>query len=213
MGVRPAGSIAKSALDKSAEVFEEMYPDTAEQLKNGSYVDDLGVVEETMEALRQRTQEADEILDHAGIKVHKWIYSRESAGSIELGNYTDKLMADETELEKVLGIKWNAEKDVFRFHVTINLNLLKRKERTGLPLSRLMLLHSPPDMLTRRIYYSQVQALFDPMGFLAPVLLTGRLLLRKTWEDPCDRLGWDDNLPQVLREEIVQFFINLYELE
>ena len=33
MGVKPAGSIAKAALDKSAEVFKTMYPDTAEQLK------------------------------------------------------------------------------------------------------------------------------------------------------------------------------------
>ena len=52
MGVKPAGSIAKEALDKSAALYEEIYPDTAEQLKNGSYVDDLGVVEESDEALK-----------------------------------------------------------------------------------------------------------------------------------------------------------------
>ena len=150
MGVKPAGSIAKSALDKSAKVFEKMYPDTAKQLKDGSYVDDLGVMEETMEALKQRTKEADEILDHAGMKVHKWIYSGESAGSIEMGNLTDKLMADEIELEKVLGINWNAERDVFRFIVSINLNPLKKKERTGPPLTKEMLIHSPPAILTRR---------------------------------------------------------------
>ena len=119
-------------------------------------------------------------------------------------------MADKIELEKVLGINWNAEKDVFQFIVLINLNPLRKKERTGPPLMKEMLIHSPPAVLTRRQYYSQIQALFDPTEFLAPVLLTWKVLLRKTWEDPCDKLGSDDNLPQGLREEILQFFIELY---
>ena len=80
-------------------------------------------------------------------------------------------MADEIELEKVLGIKWDQQNDAFRFNVSINLNPLKKKERTGPPLTRKMLLDSPPAVQTRRQYYSQVQALFDPTGFLAPVLL------------------------------------------
>ena len=71
-----------------------------------------------------------------------------SAGSVEMVNYTDKLMADEIELEKVLGIKWDAEKDVFRFIVSSNLNPLKKKERTGPPLTRSMLLDSPLSVLT-----------------------------------------------------------------
>ena len=37
--------------------------------------------------------------------------------------------------------------------------------------------------------------------------------MRKTWEDPCDKLGWDDDLPNALKEEIIQFFIELYKLE
>ena len=174
MGIKPTGSIAKEAMDKSADLFEETYPNTAEQLKNGSYVDDLGVVEESREELRERTREADEILEHAGMKVHKWIYSGEDADSVELGNITNKLMANELELEKVLGLKLNPWKDVFWFTVTINLNPLRKKERTGPPLTKQMLLDSPPDVLTRRQYYSQVQVLFDPTGFLTPVLLHGK---------------------------------------
>ncbi len=69
------------------------------------------------------------------MKVHKWIYSGEDADSLELGNITNKLMADELELEKVLGLKLNPQKDVFRFTVTINLNPLRKKERTGPPLT------------------------------------------------------------------------------
>merc|ERR1712237_82316 len=129
MGIKPACSIAKEAMDKSAELFEDVYPNTAEQLKTGSYVDDLGVVDESDEALKERTQEADEILKHVGMKVPKWLYSGEEADSVELGNITNKLMADEAELDKVLGLSWDSRKDVFRFSVKINLNPLRKKER------------------------------------------------------------------------------------
>ena len=159
MGIKPAGSIAKEAMDKSTDLFEEEYPNTAEQLKNGSYVDDLGVVEESRKSLKERTREADEILDHAGMKVHRWIYSgEEDADDVKLGNITEKLMTNEEELEKVLGIKWAPRKDVFRFKVSINLNPIKRKERTGPALTKQMLLDTPPDVLTRHQYYSQIQA-------------------------------------------------------
>ena len=63
------------------------------------------MVKENGVELRERTKEADVILDHAGMKVHKWIYSGEDADSVELGNITNKLMADKLELEKVLGLK------------------------------------------------------------------------------------------------------------
>ena len=38
-------------------------------------------------------------------------------------------------------------------------------------------------------------------------------MLRKAWEPPCDKLGWDDGLPEDLVVEIKDFFLDLYELE
>ena len=68
-------------------------------------MDDLAAVEESMPALKERTAKADKILEHAGMEVHKWIYSKEEGETVELGNMTGKLASDEVELEKVLGIK------------------------------------------------------------------------------------------------------------
>ena len=72
---------------------------------------------------------------------------------------------------------------------------------------------NPPVNITRRQYYSQVQSLFDPIGFLAPVLLTAKILLRRTWEDGCEKLAWDDPLPLALVKDIIHFFIELFALE
>ena len=71
MGVKPGSSIAKTALDKSADTFIKIYPSMAQQLKDGSYVDDLGVTAEQLPSLKESTKEADEILGHAGMSVHK----------------------------------------------------------------------------------------------------------------------------------------------
>ena len=146
MGIKPAGSIAKTALDLSADKFKEIYPATSQQLKDSSYVDDLGVTDKQLDSLKERTNEAVKILADAGMKVHKWIYSREDmeTDSVEWGN----LAEDEIELERVLGIKWNPGREVFKFVVSINLHPIKKKARSGPPLTKEELMMSPPAVIT-----------------------------------------------------------------
>ena len=48
-------------------------------------------------------------------------------------------------------------------------------------------------MLTRRLLLSDVSRIFDPVGFLCPVLLESKILMRESW---CGKvLGWDDPVP------------------
>ena len=115
--------------------------------------------------------------------------------------------------ERMLGVLWEPQSDTFRFSVRINLSPLKNKTRVGPDLSREDLATRPPQIISRRQYYSQVQSLFDPIGLLSPVLLKAKLILRKTWEGDCSKLRWDDPLPEVLVREIVDFFLELFELE
>ena len=72
IGVKPAGCIATLALYKSADHFQEKYPATRRQLKDNSYVDDLGLTGKNRSELKKRTQEADEILAHANMKIRSW---------------------------------------------------------------------------------------------------------------------------------------------
>ena len=95
----------------------------------------------------------------------------------------------------------------------INLNPIKQKVRQGEDISKEELKINPPTVLTRRQLYWIIKALFDLLGLLAPVLLKANLLLRKPWEGECQKLGWDDALPEWLVKEMTAFFIELYELE
>ena len=75
IGVKLAGAIATLSLRKSEDMFVHMYPDTVQQLKNDSYVNDLGLTAASKEKLRERTSEADTVLKYANMKVKKWNYS------------------------------------------------------------------------------------------------------------------------------------------
>ena len=213
IGIKPAGAIATLALQNSCEKFKDAYPVTAEQLVKKSYVDDLGVTAQGKDELLARTQEADEILKHAGMAVKKWICSGSDEELVLVGESSDATLADNGEVERMLGVLWDSGLDVFKFTVRINLSPLKKKSRLGPDLSRKDLLENPPEVITRRQFYSQIQSLFDPLGLLAPLILKAKILLRKTWEEECQKLHWDDALPAGLVSEMVDFFAGLFDLE
>ena len=49
--MKPAGAIATLALRKSADMHGHLFPDTVRQLKEDSYVDDLGMTAVSKEEL------------------------------------------------------------------------------------------------------------------------------------------------------------------
>ena len=199
IGVKPAGAIATLALQKSADIFSEVFPETSIQLKKKSYVDDLGLTGKNAEALIKRTLEADQILNHANMRVKKWVFSGDGVDSIvRVGESPNSLLSESREEECMLGIIWEPHEDVIKFVVRINLTPLKNKSRTGADLTRQELLENPLKSITRRQFYSQVQSLFDPIGLLSPVLLKAKTLLIRMWEGSCASLGWDNALPEDL---------------
>ena len=176
IGVKPAGCIATLAFYGSADHFKEQFPVTSDQLKKNSYVDDIGLTGRTREEIQCRTEEADTILAHAGMRVKQWVFSGDVADNMELGDIVENLPLEDSSTKRLLGVIWDPNMDVFRFSVRINLSPLKKKMRTGCDLSKQDLVQNPPKVISRRQYYSQVQSLFDPLGFLSLVLLTAKIL-------------------------------------
>ena len=100
------------------------------------------------------------------------------------------LNSDALPVERALGVHWCVETDTFQFRIT---------------------LQDKP--LTRRGFLSTVRSVYDPLGFLAPVLLTGRQILQSLYRDKSD---WDDPVPDPLRqiwENMEKQFMLLREVE
>ena len=77
--------------------------------------------------------------------------------------------------QRSLGLTWDIVTDTFNFQVSDN---------------------DKPN--TRRGVLSTVNSLYDPLGFAAPVIIHGRLLLR---ELSVDSIEWDSPLPENKRME------------
>ena len=72
-------------------------------------------------------------------------------------------------IEKVLGVQWQVSSDTFSFNINI-------RDRPA----------------TRRGLLSFISAVYDPLGFVAPFILTAKMIL----QDLCKKkLNWDDRIP------------------
>ena len=115
------------------------------------------------------------LLQRGGFRLTKWISSsREVLESIPLGERAQEikkldLQTDELPIESALGVQCRIESDTCGFNVN-----LKPK---------------PP---TRRGILSVVGSVFDPFGFVAPVVLTAKKILQDLSQL---KLGWDDEVP------------------
>ena len=78
---------------------------------------------------------------------------------------------------KVLGVRWSPETDEFQFDGTEV---------------------SEDIVVTKRVVLSVLARTFDPLGFIAPVIMSGKILFQQLW-----KLGieWDEEIPQELQWE------------
>ena len=102
IGVKPAGAIATVALGKSTEIFSDKYPVTSQQLREKSYVDDIGLTAKSKSALRKRILEADEILGHANMRIKKWVCSGDSSEKISIGDASESAGFEDSGVERML---------------------------------------------------------------------------------------------------------------
>lgn len=51
--------------------------------------------------------------------------------------------------------------------------------------------------------------LFDPIGLIAPILVKAKILMKKVWSI---EVGWDDILPQDLRQEWIEYIHELRDV-
>ncbi|XP_051864316.1 uncharacterized protein LOC127566332 [Drosophila albomicans] len=101
----------------------------------------------------------------------------------------DFLEIDEASVAKTLGIRWRATSDEF-FFVTAEMV-------------------SKPSFSKREVL-SQIAKLFDPAGWLAPVVIWAKIFMQEIWKQ---EIGWDDSLPADLTEQWTSFLRNYSSLQ
>lgn len=157
------------------------------------YVDDALKSFDTEEQAISVLKRAQKMLAASNLRLHKVASNRPAV--IEAFPPEDRskdiedldLFADDPPLQRSLGLSWNICTDIFTFQIV-----------------------NDDKPLTRRGVLSIVNSLYDPLGFVAPVSVHGRLILRELTFQAED---WDTPLPKDMEIEWTRWRESLRDLQ
>ena len=193
-GAKSSPGCANFGLKMAADSGEEEFGKApADFVRNDFYVDDGLTSVATVEEGRKLVQNVQNLCAKSGLHLHKFVSNRievlEAVPEIDRSTevrHRDLLKGTEI-IERTLGIEWSISNDSFQFKVTL-------KDR-------------PP---SRRGILASVSSVYDPLGFLAPVILKGKIILQETCKQG---LNWDAPLPTAIINHWESWKGDLMELE
>lgn len=168
-GLACAPFLAIRVLRQLADDEKDRHPLGAETLHNDVYMDDVLTGASTLEAASHLRAEVDELCTAGGFPLRKWAANhaallRDVPSEHQIRLATDAWLPSAD--HSVLGLRWCPSTDDFALTVR------------G-PLS------GPP---TKRAILSQTARLFDPLGWIAPIVIRAKLIIQATW---IQHLEWD----------------------
>ena len=158
-GDKPAPAMAQIDLQKTAEEGETVNPDAARTFKDNTYMDDILHSVKTTEVAKKLTTDIDHIFKNGGFNVKGW-QSNTNLCKSKPDKSEIKVPQDRTEA-KVLGIVWNSSED----------NLKYKVENEAIRFCTAD--------LTKRKILSQIARVYDPIGFVAPLLTRAKISLQE----------------------------------
>ncbi|XP_050951513.1 uncharacterized protein LOC127154148 [Labeo rohita] len=192
-GATSSPSCASYALRKTAEDRKDVAPQKAvETVLYNFYVDDcLRSVSTEQEAV-DLVKDIRVLCSEGGFCLTKWVSnSRKVLLSIPEDQRASgikdlDLDQDSLPIERALGMQWCTENDTFTYNIQVQ--------------------EKP---LSRRGILSVVNSIYDPLGFLVPLILPVKLLLR----DMCKQgYGWDEEIDGKRAEQWIRWLEDLNHL-
>ncbi|KAJ0169704.1 hypothetical protein K1T71_014889 [Dendrolimus kikuchii] len=160
-GTACAPYLAVKSLQRLADDEQNNYPIAAEITKNDYYMDDLMTGCDSDSEAIQIYEEMNKLMKSGGFELQKWSSNNhkllENIGT-DKHLPTNSVAIQQDKKEKVLGLCWNKETDNFEY--SINLSEVKGK-------------------FTKRQVLSDIARLYDPMRWIAPVVIVAKLFIQK----------------------------------
>ncbi|KAJ8018117.1 hypothetical protein HOLleu_44067 [Holothuria leucospilota] len=137
----------------------------ASQIKNNVYVDNVVIGSNNTKEAVKLYKEAKELFQSASMNLREWVSNSEEFNRMLPD--VDRVKSKEV---SVLGILWNTQTDKIQLKVNVDS------------------LHN----VTKRSTLQQLAKIFDPLGYLSPVTIRGKILHQQMWKENFD---WDCPLP------------------
>ncbi|XP_043474389.1 uncharacterized protein LOC122506340 [Leptopilina heterotoma] len=177
-GLACAPFLALRTVQKLIEDEGSRFPSAVPTLTNGRYVDDTFGGAHSIPEAQEVVQQVNDLCEAGGFPLQKWtsnepIILQKLPAEKQTAAESRTIDQGSAMLVHTLGMKWNPSTDTFHFISTL-----------------------PNDSkVTKRTTLSTIFKLYDPLGLLAPVVITGKILIQDLW---ALKLGWDEQLPQHL---------------
>ena len=170
-GIAAAPYLAIRTLQQLAYDEQSNYQVAAKTVLNDFYVDDLLSGDDSVEKSLKKQKELIELMNAGGFSLHKWSSNHPALLNAIQKNHQHKGCLEISESIKTLGIHWHPRMDQFQFKVNL----------------------STSKQITKRTILSDIARLFDPLGWLAPIMLTAKLIMQDLW---VQEYNWDTPLPE-----------------
>ncbi|XP_062558009.1 uncharacterized protein LOC134222881 [Armigeres subalbatus] len=192
-GLASSPFLATMSLFKLAEDGQQEFPAAAAVIKRSCYIDDALSGGHTIEDTVKLCTELEKLLYSGGFEAHKWCSNTQKVlqhiPTDLRGNDFNVKDGNTSYVIKTLGISWNPEEDWFTMQVEP-----ARNESEG---------------ISRKKILSDIAKIFDPLGFVGPVITAAKLIFR---EVGMLNINWDDEVPEHLAKRWRNFREELYVL-
>lgn len=175
-GTAAAPYLALRTLQQLALDERQSYPRASHILTTDFYVDDLMTGAATRQEAKEIQKELINLLSSGGFKLRKWTSNQQHLLESVPEDLREKGLREINDEDsiKTLGVHWLPSSDCFQFKVNLS---------------------STNQTVTKRSVLSDIAKLFDPLGWLSPVIIQAKLLMQELW---ITKLSWDTELPPEL---------------
>ncbi|XP_067947081.1 uncharacterized protein [Watersipora subatra] len=178
-GATSSPGCATFGLRYLAQKHQSTHPKAADFIQQSLYVDDGLISVSSEQEAKELIESARDLCKKGNIRLHKFVTnSSEVLETVPPSERSQNLQeatittTTPTQPERALGVLWCVETDTFRF---------------TMPVSK--------EMQTRREILSLIASIYDPLGFLAPFIITGKQILQELCRRKAD---WESKLPSDL---------------
>ncbi|XP_075150761.1 uncharacterized protein LOC142224870 [Haematobia irritans] len=172
-GVNAAPYLAIRTLLQLAIDSRDKFPLASQIIENDMYIDDVITGSHDIESALLAKQHLISALHSGCFPLRKWTSnSSEILGDLPRQHLLteDFLSFDDSSQTKTLGVRWNAKSDHFIFTT----HMLSQRTQ-----------------YTKRQVLADIAKIFDPAGWLAPIVVVAKIFMRKVW---LSGVNWDESI-------------------